>query len=901
MTPPWDELAGTFLAALEVPPERRDAWLDEACASPELRSEVEAMLRAHEAALSFEARLLTGEPEPVERTGTLVGPYRLQRLLGRGGMGEVYLAERADGQYEGVVAIKLLPGGDAREDREQRLRHERQILASLRHPGISSLLDGGVTADGRPYLVMEHVDGEPIDVYCDRHRLTLEKRLQLFARVCDAVQYAHGRLVVHRDIKPSNLLVTADGSPKLLDFGIAKLLDPETGEPVVGATRTEMRLFTPLRAAPEQIRGETISTATDVYALGVLLFELLTGALPFRRSSDSWEAQRAVCEDEPLRPAAALGSSRGSGSGEEGLLLAETSAARQLAPAQLRRQLRGDLESVVVHALTKDPAARYASAGMFAEEVRRYLRGEPVLAPAQTWLYRAGKFVRRHALPVAATTLAGAALVSASLVAVVQARRAARERDLARSGERRAQAAADVLVDLFSLADPSAGPAGDEVSVRELLDRAERRALALADPALAARLLYDLGRIQRERTDYRAASRLLERAAKTAAARGDGLLRERIELELGIALRELGDRGRAKRLLAGVLASRQARLGASDAAVLEASRERVLLEPWAEQLPLLTKILAGERLRRPPDPIAVADTLDALGGAHFRTGDVERARSSWQESLALLEGAGKGEGGQALAVLGNLAIIEKDPQRQETIGRRQLAAAIAIYGAGSLPAAETWNNLGVSLASQGRLREAEEAFTAALTVFGKRLGEEHGETASAMRNVGRLRQLQGRTREALPLLRRSLAIAERHLFPAGIAAMRLQVERAAWEVDPTPRALASVRAAAQALLALSPHPTARYRADALTALGLTLLEAGRACEAVEQLGPAVAARGGLTVTTTPGYGLEARCALRVAEEACGLPIEARELRGCAADLPKWGLADRRLLARLAAR
>ncbi|HVG11107.1 MAG TPA: protein kinase [Thermoanaerobaculia bacterium] len=333
------------------------------------------MIAAHEdpRPLAIEDRLLASAAEPVHPMRERVGPYRLVRLLGRGGMGEVYLAERDDGEYRGEVAIKLLAGGGAfGGERERRLRQERQILASLRHPGIATLYDGGITDDGQPYLVMEYVDGQPIDQYCDEHRLTLRERLELFAKVCDAVQYAHARQVVHRDLKPSNLLVTPDGASKLLDFGIAKLLD-DAGEP----TRAEVRVFTPRRAAPEQMRGETVCTATDVYALGVLLFELLNGRLPFQGD-------------------------------EEGL--------------EVPRELRGDLESILTRALARRPEDRYAAAGWLAADVRRHLAGEPVQARRQTWAYLSRKLVKRHAFSVAMMALAGLALAAMGWFAAGQAR-----------------------------------------------------------------------------------------------------------------------------------------------------------------------------------------------------------------------------------------------------------------------------------------------------------------------------------------------------------------------------------------------------------------------------------------------------------------------------------------------
>ncbi|HUQ84521.1 MAG TPA: protein kinase, partial [Gemmatimonadaceae bacterium] len=325
---------------------------------------------------------LTGVPAP-ER----VGPYRIERLIGEGGMGTVYLARRDDGEFDQQVALKLVRVGLHLDSRiVRRFRDERQMLAALTHPGIARLIDGGLTESGVPFFAMEYVEGLPIDRYCEAHDLELDARLHLFAQVCDAVSHAHGKQIVHRDIKPSNILVTADGKPRLLDFGIAKLLVPDTGEPAQAVTRRSERLQTPEYASPEQIRGETVVVASDVYCLGVLLYELLTGQRPFRRSErTAHQLERAVLEDDPTRPS-------------------------EMATGEaIKRRLKGDLDTIILTAMNKEPARRYASAAEMAADVRRHLSGQPVAARGTGRAYRTRRWVTRHR----------AVLVSAAVVAVI--------------------------------------------------------------------------------------------------------------------------------------------------------------------------------------------------------------------------------------------------------------------------------------------------------------------------------------------------------------------------------------------------------------------------------------------------------------------------------------------------
>ena len=328
--------------------------------------------------------------------GRRLGAYRITREIGHGGMGSVYLAARADDVFHKEVAIKIVRMGVANADLLRRFHQEREILASLDHPAISRVIDGGSTEDGLPYLVMDYVDGRPIDAWCDEHQLNVSERLKLFRAVCAAVQHAHQRLVLHRDIKPAHILVTVNGDVKLLDFGIAKLFADDGLVRTLPETETGTRIMTPEYASPEQARGDAVHTASDVYALGVVLYELLTGHWPYgTRGRRPYEVIRAICDEEPMRPSSAVSPM------EEAprAIMAEGSV------DALRRRLEGDLDNILLKALEKDASRRYTSVAQFSEDIRRHLEGFPVSARRDTVAYRAQKFVRRHRIGVAAAAI----------------------------------------------------------------------------------------------------------------------------------------------------------------------------------------------------------------------------------------------------------------------------------------------------------------------------------------------------------------------------------------------------------------------------------------------------------------------------------------------------------------
>src|SRR5882724_6730752 len=403
MTPErWQKIDQLLDEALELQPREHVAFLDVACvADTQLRQEVESLL-----------------------AGQALGPYRLLREIGRGGMGVVYLAARDDAQFQKQVAIKVVQAGPHNKDLLRRFRRERQILANLDHPNIARLLDGGRTEQGVPYFVMEYGEGSPMTEYCDERKLSITERLRLFRDVCDVVQYAHQNLVVHRDLKPSNILVTADGAVKLLDFGIAKLLEADPGS-AISETTTGLPLMTPEYASPEQIRGEPVTTASDVYSLGIVLYELLTGHYPYRFKDRSLsEIMRVICEQEPEAPSHAISrveTRSGDGTTQATISPETVSRTREGKPDKLRARLRGDLNDIALMALRKDPHRRYRTVEQLSEDIRRHLEGRPVLARKATLAYRASKFIRRYKTGAAVAAIILLTLLGGILATMRQA------------------------------------------------------------------------------------------------------------------------------------------------------------------------------------------------------------------------------------------------------------------------------------------------------------------------------------------------------------------------------------------------------------------------------------------------------------------------------------------------
>ncbi|MGK7311858.1 MAG: tetratricopeptide repeat protein [Candidatus Longimicrobiales bacterium M2_2A_002] len=730
----WRRVEEIFSEAIALPESDREAYLERACGDDgELRREVDSLLRADaaaggfgaavEAALGEVAASVHGEPSRTFE-GRRIGSYEVRGVLGRGGMGAVYSAVRADDEYRQEVAIKLVRLGADDPRIRRRFLTERQILADLDHPNIARLLDGGTTEDGLPYVVMERVEGEPIDVYCDRRGLSIDDRLRLFVRVCEAVQFAHRSLVVHRDIKPGNILVTDDGVPKLLDFGIAKLLDVPPG---TAHTRTAARLMTPEYASPEQVRGETITTASDVYSLGVLLYELLTGRRPYRLAGRTpRETERAITEEEPERPSAAVTRAGGEAVEVEGAgdgSPQEVAAARGTTPHRLRRRLRGDLDKILLMSLRKEPGRRYASVEGLAEDIRRHLDGLPVRARPDSVGYRLGKFVRRHRVGVAGT--AAALVVVAGLTAFYTARLAA-ERDRARAEAEKAERVVGFLTGLFEAADPYEAR-GRELTAGELLDAgAGRIERELADqPELRATMLGVIGGVYESLGLYEEAGPFLEGALELRRAEGDAgpLPRAEAMHDLAGLARDLGDYERADSLL-----------------------------------------LAAQELRRAeldPPHVDLVATLNGLGMNAFHRGDYARADSVLREATDMGRRLPPSEANietlvVALANLGRTQSRQGNHAEAETVLREALERARAGLGEDHPGVGYYLDALAETLRLQGKPAEAVALFREAVEHGERILGADHPSTTVRLSNLAVALQNLDRHDEAIEILTRVL-------------------------------------------------------------------------------------------------------------------------------------------------
>ena len=771
----WARVEAILDEVLELSPAERKEVLDRRCdGNPALRAQIESLVSADERAESFlETPAMeyaggivraAGEAaaEDREQPGDRIGPYRLIREIGHGGMGRVFLADRDDGQFEQQVALKLVRRDPLGGEIHQRFLRERQILARLEHPNIARLLDGGVTPDGRPYFAMEYVAGEPITVYCDAHALDISSRLSLFTAVCDAVQYAHQNLVVHRDLKPSNTIVTPDKQVKLLDFGIAKVLHEhdESGGPDATLTRLGSGPMTPQYAAPEQVRGEPITTATDVYALGALAYELLTGRGPHRLSRlTAAEVERAVAEREVERPSAAVTRSQnGSATSPEAIAFARGTDLRRL-----RRELRGDLDTILMQALQKEPARRYASAGAFAEDVRRYQAGLPIAARRDSVTYRGGKFVRRHAIGVAATVLILCSLVAGLIGTAWQARVASREAAKAREVSR-------FLASLFEVADPARTNAAS-VTARELIDRgASRLERELAgQPDLQADMMVLLGRIYRELGVYDRAEPLLERSLalrSSSAARNPELAAE----AMGELARLWLDKGRpedAERLQRQVLAMRRSAGGGNDqigrtlrdlAAVLT-SRGK-----YEEAESLQREALARHEAAFGTEHAEVASDLEGLQEILRLRGQVEPAVVAARRTLDMRLKLLGSDHLETATAMNNLAILLREKWElgeAEKLYREVLDFDLRRLGEVHPNTATVKNNLAWVLRDRGHYDEAEELFRSVLDLDRKLFGPEHPYVATVLNNLASLLTLRGRHEEAARLFGDSLAMFRR--------------------------------------------------------------------------------------------------------------------------------------------
>jgi len=721
----WQRITELFEQALERPREERAEFLLAACnGGPELLREVQSLLAEHDAEENFlESPAIAAVANDVladtegPRIGEQFGRYRIEALIGRGGMGDVFLGSRNDGQFEQHVAIKLLKHGFVGDKTRLRFLQERQILARLEHPAIARLIDGGVTEDGAPFFVMERVQGEPITTYCKHERLGIEQRLRLFLKVCDAVEYAHHNLIVHRDLKPSNILVDDKGHAKLLDFGIAKVLSQENRAATKDATRTMMRAMTPEYAAPEQIRGDPVTTATDVYALGVLLYELLTGEKPYRITRDApLELERAILEQDPSRPSTRTGSS------------AEHFGTNS---RELRKRLRGDLDRIVLKALEKRPERRYSTPEALANDIRRHLDGLPISARGDTVVYRAGKFVHRHRIGAAAAAFIFLSLVGGLIATTWQARRAQME-------ARKAEATKNFLKSIFAASDPTQAQ-GKELTAKQLLDDGARR-------------------IETELKDQPDVQSEVARVIATT-------------------YQQLGEYDRARTLLMADLERRRKIDGPRSVQVAELLTELGDASygqgKYDEAAPMYEEALSIQREQLGERSPEVARQLWNIAGVKRNRGDYSTAEQMQNQSLAIFVERRGEDSREANDVRNSLALTYADTERYAEALALQTAVASWYernYGADHPETINARYNQASSLLALGRAAEAEQMFADIVARFTRVLGARHYKRGRALRMWARSLDELGRSHDALPLINESVRILRDHFGPAHLEA-----------------------------------------------------------------------------------------------------------------------------------
>jgi eukaryotic-like serine/threonine-protein kinase len=746
----WTKVNQLFYAALEKPPEEWNDFLQQECAQDlQLRKEVESLLAAHQKGEKFiqnpvDPISYLSEPEKTLTIGERIGSYKIVKEIGRGGMGAVYLASRADELFTKLVAIKLIKRGMDTDDVLRHFRTERQILANFDHPNIARLLDGGSTDNGLPYFVMEYVEGKPIDEYCDERSLSITERVELFLQVCAAVSYAHRNLVVHRDLKPSNILITKEGIPKLLDFGIAKILQKESAE---RSTATGLLLMTPEYASPEQAQGLPVTTLSDVYSLGVILYELLTGHDPYSLNNRSAiEIARTITETQPQAPSTIVDS--------------DVSKTREGTRERLRKRLHGDLDNIVLMALRKEPERRYQSVTEFADDLKRHLNKIPVIARKSSFQYRASKFIGRHKVSVTATLIVALLLIAFAITMYSQSQKMAKQRDVAEKERDTAQEVSKFLVDIFHSSDPYQAK-GNTIPAREVLDHGATKIKAELQnkPEVRAALMDTMGQVYVNLDLYDKAEPLLTEALN---------LRRKIlppdHPDLIESLNHLGELhyGQSK--------------------------------PDAENY--YKEAIAIGRQISPKEPVKLADSLSGLGRVFSVQGKRNEAISLFREAIALQK---KFLGNNQVEVARNLTRLAQLLGTSEAESMYQEASVIfkkandpaeatclirlaefdsergnydkaiqrigdactkrkRIFGEQSESLAWCMTKLGDAYYQNGENQSAEKIYAQTLALREKSQGPDNPEVGYDLLKLAKVLHREGNLKEAEPLYRRSLSL-----------------------------------------------------------------------------------------------------------------------------------------------
>jgi len=778
-----ERLQELFFFASQLQGGEREAYLEfETEDDPELRQELLGLLANDSGNLTGPLTHALGRAlanaEMDKRNalvGHVIGNYKLVSVLGRGGAGSVYLGERADSQYSAQVAVKVVDKTNV-ANLGMRFRAERQILASLNHPNIARLVDAGETEDGQPYLVMDYVQGQPLDRYCDGKQQDLRGRLTLFLEICGAVQYAHQNLIVHRDIKPANILVTAEGVPKLLDFGIAKLLNAGDMPHVPDLTRMNDRLLTPEYASPEQILGQTVTTASDVYSLGVVLYQLLTGLRPYivPVTGSQLEIERSISVTDPLRPSAAVQRAQQFTPIEGEPTIAAIALARSLSPDRMQRRLVGDLDAIVMRALRKEPEHRYSSVERLMADIRHYLQNEPVQARQGNWVYYSQRFVRRHTTAVAAGAFFLVFVIAVAVVMSVQRQAIARALDRATQDRERAEKVSEFMLTVFTAADPYTN-FGLEPTARTLLDQAARHIKSDLDqqPDVHARLLEAIGRSFRRMGQPERAVAYLQDAlsVRQQLPAGDESAVGSIVTELAISLSRAGRIDESDKYFTRALElSRNTKNPRSvdhaqllvDLGRLEKMRGHIpqALDHFTVALQLMREVKGSK------DP-EVGAILAEISNLLVWSDDLPGAERAAREAVSIYAAVPEFHPDRVMAdyYLADILFYRGHSDDAAVLYERALGAQRKLYGSASSTVADTMTSLAQVRLAQNNMGEAQKLLLEALGIHRDSHSIEYQKIGYMQTMLARVYMRQKKFAEAEPLLRDAIDLLRKNLPP----------------------------------------------------------------------------------------------------------------------------------------
>lgn len=771
----WDKIKTIVDTAMVLAGEEKESYLKTACqGSPDLLKEVQELLRSIEESekinflepLSgrYQELIVADIGDDVENTytgatyiGKEFGAYRILESIGEGGMGTVYKAERTDGEFHHTVAIKLIKQGVDSKENIRRFKMEREVLARLNHPNIAQLFDGGVTPEGIPYLVMEFVDGVPIDQYCNKHRLTIDERLNLFKKVCAAVQYAHNNLVIHRDLKNQNIFVNQNGVVKILDFGVAKLLaDPLDGTTLV-ETQPGQRFWTPQYAAPEQVKGAAITTATDIYTLGILLYKLLVDAYPLDlKEKNLMEISRAVQEEAAVPPSKKIQQED----------LKTCAYLRRISTSELVKTLSGDLDALTLKAIRKEPEYRYHSVGQLLDDLDNYQKKLPLVARNDTIKYRIGKLFRRHKMGI---SVAAVFLILAIGFAVFYSYRITAERTQAQLEAEKATEVTEFMLGLFEAGNPNEAM-GDTLTARHLLRLGTEQARALnRQPEVQAQMLGVIGRAYYSLALYENADTLFTQALQINRQTYGEVHPEVAKSQRNIAdlYRAQGVFNIADSLYSEVLVMQENLFGEDSPEIAQTLNSLAItlrhMGEYETADSLYNKALTIRKTSLGTSHPLVSESLSGLASTRYFLGDYETSENYYREALQIQRNTLPENHSRIATTLNDLGALldsKADYEAAESLYLEALQIQTALYGDVHPYVALTMNNLAVTMANQGKMKEAQETYHKVLEIQRKLLGEQHPRIALTLNNLGMSFYFNGDYASAEPYLREAVVMSE---------------------------------------------------------------------------------------------------------------------------------------------